>query len=226
MPARSTSTTFRVVEAIAELDAWLKEMNLYGINTDGSKRGDRDYYEVILFGWNTVLHRPDFRLVNLVDVGANCSAINIAKVLVWTVTVQLKLDPAKWFVSMSDNTNAMSGERDTKASEGGCFKQARQMLNRSECACMPRVPCCFHCIHLGWTHVRPVLMGGYDEKGVPVPIPGPKQREIFHVWNLLFDVYSEFGNDSVDYDEMKRELKEEKGTTHKDVEACCHKVAV
>jgi hypothetical protein len=61
-------------------------MHLFGLNTDGSKRGDSDYYEVILFGFNHTLHKPDWRVVNLVDMGSRGDALSIAKMLLWTVS--------------------------------------------------------------------------------------------------------------------------------------------
>ena len=227
MPHRSTSTWFKVVEATADLDDWLSEMDLFGLNTDGSKRGDGDYFEVIVFGFNKKLHKPDWRCVNVVDMGAYGDALSIAKVLLWTVrvvifslhiscvfqvTVHCRLNTDKWFISMSDNTNTMSGERDVKSSDGGCFKQVRQHLSTDTVTkFLGRVPCTFHVIHLAYTNVRPVLFAGCDEGGKPIPIPGPMQRDIEHIWNLLFDVYNEFGHDSVDFPEMKADLLAELG---------------
>ena len=109
---------------------------------------------------------------------------------------------------MSDNTSTMSGERDVKDSDGGCFKKVRKFLNYSVKGAMPRVPCVFHVIHLGYTNVRGVLLGGFTD-GKPIPIPGPRQRDIDHIWNLLFDIYGEFGHDSVDFPEMKDDLFKE-----------------
>ena len=106
---------------------------------------------------------------------------------------------------MSDNTSTMSGEGAT----GGCFKQVREFLNYQVKGAMPRVPCVFHVVHLGYTNVRAILLGGYTADGQPTPIPGPKQRDIIHLWNFLFDVYSEFGHDSVDFPEMKDALWDE-----------------
>lgn len=56
-PHRKTVGMWKVVEIGVDLHAWLKKIDLFGVNTDGSRKGNKNIYEVILFGWNKKEHR-------------------------------------------------------------------------------------------------------------------------------------------------------------------------
>ena len=101
LPARSTTTTFKIVEGEAEVLSWLKGgITLFGLNCDGSKRGDRDLFEVILYGWNHISHRPEWRLVVMIDLGGSSSSQSMARALLWSVENHLGLDHRDWVVQL------------------------------------------------------------------------------------------------------------------------------
>ena len=111
MPARSTLCMFKIIEGEGNLVEWLQsgKITLFGINTDGSKRGDKDFYEVILYGWNEQSHAPEWRIVTILDMGSHGDAETIGNALLWTIREKTGLDPVNWVMAVSDNTNSMSG---------------------------------------------------------------------------------------------------------------------
>ena len=195
MPARKTVTTFKVDEAAIGSASFLEKLTfVYGVNCDGSKRGDRDVFEIIVFGWDAENHQPCWMVVNIVDLGRTTKAADMAAALVWTIVDHCKLDPEKWLCSVSDNTNSMSGTRDTSATSGGVFQHVRRHFGFRYA--MPRSACTRHVVHLSWPEGRIGLMGG--------PVPGPQQhRDSGHVWSLLWFLWLEFGADNTDWLAMK-----------------------
>ena len=198
MPARSTTTLFKIIEGEAECREWLKHITLFGINCDGSKRGDRDLFEIIIYGWNETAHRPEERVVLLLDLGGSgTDALSMGQALRWTIENHLELDITKWVVAVSDNTNSMSGlGTGKKRKGGGAFFHVRRALAFKQL--LPRFPCVLHVVHLAYTHARPLLMGA--------TMPTQHDRETEHPWNFLWDIFKEFGLNGPDYRELKAEL--------------------
>ena len=120
---------------------------MFGINCDGSKRGDRDLFEIILYGFNHESHRPEERVVLLLDLGANGSdAASMALALRWTVEAFLELNMEDWVIAVSDNTNSMSGTgTGAKRKGGGAFFLVRRGLK------FTKLPCCLRVLHLAYT---------------------------------------------------------------------------
>jgi hypothetical protein len=62
LPSRSSTTAFKIVEVEADIRYWLQDITLFGINCDGSKRGDRELFEVrdkhfVIVNNRTLLYR-------------------------------------------------------------------------------------------------------------------------------------------------------------------------
>ena len=191
-PARSTHTLFKVQSAAAETLAFIKELGseLYGVHGDGSKRGDRDVFEIIVFGWSKERHQPIHKVVSVLDLGSSGKSENLATAFMWCIETKLELNRARWLVSVSDSTNSMSG----LGKKGGCFKIIREWYGDATNP-MPRLPCVLHVVHLGWAHVRSIMYGG--------TIPGPRSREIIHAWNYLWDLWKELGAHNSSFIDMK-----------------------
>lgn len=119
----------------------------------------------------------------------------MSEALRWVVVNHLGLKAEDWIMSVSDNTNSMSGTSNTGKRTGGVFFQVRRAYGF---AFLPRFPCVLHVIHLAYTHARPILMGA--------PMPAQHDRECYHPWNYLYDLYKEFGLEGPDYREMKADL--------------------
>ena len=128
VPHRSTTTTFKIIEAEAGVRDWLKGVIYFGVNIDSSKRGDKDILLVSLFGWHDEHDEPEHKLALTLDIGGVGNASTLGQVLYWVVYDHFQLDPAVWCVNMSDNTNAMSGTGTGPTRKGrGCFWVVRRM---------------------------------------------------------------------------------------------------
>lgn len=194
VPVRATTTLWRQVESEVQTDAYvgkLKMSNLFGLNCDGSERGDKNVFVIRGFFWSEQEHRPHSIVLAVLDMQSKKSAEDMLHAIVWALTDKHGLRADQLLMCMSDNTNSMSGKWN------GVFAQlARHMKIENN---FPRLACILHVLHLGYAAIRPVMWG---------PMPKRNDRSYGHFWNFLWDLWMEFGAANPLWDELVRVCQE------------------